>query len=252
MSARPIKNRLYARVSGDIAARIGQGEYEIGSRLPAERDLAVTYKVSRPTIREAMIALEVDGLVDVRKGSGVYVVARGPEGGQARETDIGPFELLEARRAIEGEACAIAAGHITDAELDALSALVAEMQNENLHGDVERSEEADRRFHLSIAEATRNSALVATVEMLWDVRARSPQTRMLDHKALGAGVKPRVEEHSLIVDALASREPARARAAMRAHIGRVLETLLELTEVEELARARQRVAAHRRRYAIPD
>jgi DNA-binding FadR family transcriptional regulator len=252
MSAKPIKNRLYAQVSGDIAARIGQGDYAIGSRLPAERDLAVTYKVSRPTIREAMIALEVDGLVDVRKGSGVYVVARGPKDGQARETDIGPFELLEARRAIEGEACAIAAGQITDAELDALSDLVTEMQSENLHGDIARSEEADRRFHLLIAEATRNSALVATVEMLWDVRARSPQTQMLARKALGAGVKPRVDEHRLILEALATRDPASARVAMRAHISRVLEALLELTEVEELARARQRVAAHRQRYANAD
>jgi DNA-binding GntR family transcriptional regulator len=75
---------------------------------------------------------------------------------------------------------------------------------------------------------------------------------MLAQKAHGAGVRPRVDEHSLILDALATRDPGSARAAMRAHISRVLEALLELTESEELARARQRVAAHRQRYANAD
>ena len=103
MSAKPETGRLYERVAEDLAGRIAAAEFMLGRRLPSERDLAQSYAVSRPTIREAIIALDLDGLVEVRVGSGVYVTARLPRGGEAGAMDVGPFELLEARRAIEGE-----------------------------------------------------------------------------------------------------------------------------------------------------
>lgn len=240
--------RLYERVSDDLADRIASGAYLVGQRLPSERVLAQTYSVSRPTVREAIIALELDGLVEVRMGSGVYVTSSTPHGGKAIEADVGPFELLEARRAIEGEACALAAIRITDAELDALTALIAEMQDENGR-DIGRSEDADRRFHVLIAAATQNSPMVDAVEALWDARARSPQYKLLSDKAHAAGVIPRIDEHSLVVEALRTRDPERARAAMRGHLTRVLESIMEATEVHEMEQARARVAQQRRRYS---
>ncbi|HEY2481674.1 MAG TPA: FadR/GntR family transcriptional regulator, partial [Caulobacteraceae bacterium] len=231
----------------DLSGKIAGAQYGLGQRLPSERDLAQTYAVSRPTIREAIIALELDGLVDVRLGSGVYVAARLPRGGKAGEMDIGPFELLEARRAIEGESCALAAVLISDEELDELQALVAEMQAENAR-DVLMSEDADRRFHMTIARASQNSAMVAAVEMLWDARARSPQTQSLSLKAHAAGVIPRIDEHAAILEALRSRSPDDARRAMRDHLTRVLDSLLAATEVQELEQARARIAAERKRY----
>jgi DNA-binding FadR family transcriptional regulator len=248
MNVKPETGRLYERVAADLAMRIADGSYPVGQRLPSERHLAVSYSVSRPTVREAIIALEVDGLVEVRMGSGVYVIASTPRGGEPEETDVGPFELIEARRAIEGESCALAAIRITDEELDALAALVTEMQEENAR-DIAMSEDADRRFHMLIANATENSGMVAAVEMLWDARARSPQYRLMSEKAHAAGVIPRIDEHATIVAALRTREPDKARAAMRNHLTRVLDSLMEATEVQELEQARARVAAQRRRYA---
>jgi DNA-binding FadR family transcriptional regulator len=239
--------RLYERVARDLSGKIAGGLYGVGQRLPSERDLAQAYAVSRPTIREAIIALELDGLVEVRLGSGVYVTARLPRGGKAGEMDIGPFELLEARRAIEGESCALAAALISDAELDELQDLVAEMQAENAR-DVVMSEDADRRFHMTIARASQNSAMVAAVEMLWDARARSPQTQSLSVKAHAAGVIPRIDEHAAILEALRTRSPDEARRAMRDHLTRVLDSLLAATEVQELEQARARIAAERKRY----
>ena len=248
MVGKSANGRLYERVSDDLSAQIASGAYIIGQRLPAERVLAQTYSVSRPTVREAIIALELDGLVEVRMGSGVYVTSITPRGGKAAEADVGPFELLEARRAIEGEACALAAVRITDAELDALTALIGEMHDENGR-DIDRSEDADRRFHVLIAEATQNSPMVTAVEALWDARARSPQYKLLSDKAHAAGVIPRIDEHSIIVEALRTRDPERARSAMRGHLTRVLESIMEATEVHEMEQARARVAQQRRRYA---
>jgi DNA-binding FadR family transcriptional regulator len=241
------ENRLYERVAKDLTSQIAEGRYAVGQRLPSERDLAQTYSVSRPTIREAIIALELDGLVDVRLGSGVYVKAQTPNEGQAGATDIGPFELLEARRAIEAEACAMAAKRITNEELDQLDALVIEMQTENAR-DVDRSEDADKRFHMLIASSTQNSAMIAAVEMLWEARERSPQTKLMGEKAHAAGVIPRIDEHAAIVSALRARSPEDARDAMRRHLTRVLNSLLAATEVQELEEAKARIAAARDRY----
>ncbi|HEY2660545.1 MAG TPA: FadR/GntR family transcriptional regulator [Caulobacteraceae bacterium] len=247
MAEKQETGRLYERVALDLAGKIARSVYAIGQRLPSERDLAQAYAVSRPTVREAIIALELDGLVEVRLGSGVYVTAKRPRGGKANETDIGPFELLEARRAIESEACALAAVRITDEELDQLRLLVTEMQVENAH-DVTLSEDADRRFHMLIAASTKNSAMIAAVQMLWDARARSPQYQLLSAKALAAGVAPRIDEHAEIVEALETRKPETARQAMRCHLTRVLDSLLAATEVQEVELARAKVAAERERY----
>lgn len=249
MTARAESTRIYARISADIASRIAGGEFRVGARLPAERDLAAAYGASRPTVREAIIALEVDGLVEVRQGSGVYVTADRPRGGKGGALDIGPFELLEARRAIEGEACALAAARITGEEVEELRALVKRMRDTNAQDEIAQSEQLDQGFHLLIARATRNSAIVAAVEALWQARFRSPQSRMLSGKAHAAGIKPRIDEHLAIVGALAARDPDAARGAMRAHIARVTETLLEITAVLEMEQARERVDAQRRRYA---
>jgi DNA-binding FadR family transcriptional regulator len=241
--------RLYERIAQTLASGIAKGEYKIGQRLPSERELAQAFSVSRPTVREAIIALELDRLVEVRLGSGVYVTNKEPPGGKAGVTDIGPFELLEARRSIEGEACALAATRIDDAQLTELTDLVAEMRTENEH-DVVLSEDADRRFHELIAAATQNSGMIAAVKMLWDARTRSPQNRSMSTKVRASGVKPRIDEHTAIVKALRQRDPDAARAAMREHLTRVIDALLKATEVQELERARQQIAEQRKRYAL--
>jgi DNA-binding FadR family transcriptional regulator len=248
MSAKAEQGRLYERVAAEIAQRIASGDYPVGRRLPAERELAQIHSVSRPTVREAIIALELDGMVDVRTGSGVYVIARHPKGGKAGATDVGPFELLEARLGFESEACALAAVRINDDQLDELDALVDEMGLEH-ESDYDRAEDVDRRFHLLIAAASQNSVVLSTITALWDARARSPQYQALAAKAHAAGIGPLIDEHREIVAALRSRQPEAARRGMRQHLTRVLESLLVATEVQEVENARAKVAAARQRYA---
>jgi len=198
-----------------------------------------------------MIALEVDGLVEVITGSGVYVRAHTRKHGTAAPVGIGPFELLEARARVEGEAAALAARHITDEEIAELEALVSEMEAENAR-DVVMSEDADRRFHMCIARATKNSAMVYVVEALWDVRSQSLQTVTFLEKVRAEGIKPRIDEHNAIVEALRTRSPEEARRAMRDHLRGVAEMIFKATEAEALERARAELAETRQRYALGD
>lgn len=241
------QQRLYERIAQALAAGIARGEYPVGQRLPSERELAQTFNVSRATVREAMIALELDGVVEVRTGSGVYVTHTTPPGGTLGARDVGPFELLEARRAIEGEVCAMAALRISDEQLAQLSEFIAQMRSENEH-DVELSESIDRRFHELIAAATENSGMVATVQLLWDTRTRSPQSKSMDTKVRELGIKPHIDEHTAIVKALRQRDPDAARSAMREHLTRVLAETFKVTETEDREKTRVSLAEPRKRY----
>lgn len=234
--------KRYEVVAAALAKAIAEGVYETGRRLPSERDLAEQFKVSRPTVREAVIALEMQGLIEARHGSGIYVTSSTPIG-QLPELDIGAFELTEARRLFESEAAALAATSITDEEINELNALVQEIRNENTRN--EPGEKADRAFHIAIAKATRNAAIVDVIEHLWDIRERSPLCNVILQRARDEGVQPMVDEHQQIVEALRARDPNAARNAMRAHLERVITGLLKATETEELERTRSELEAKR-------
>ena len=105
--------RLYRQIAEQLRELIGKGEFAVGARIPAERDLARQLGVSRPSVREALIALEVEGWVEVRTGSGVYVLDRSqrtpPPANGAAGIEWGPLEIIRARRMVEGETAATAA-----------------------------------------------------------------------------------------------------------------------------------------------
>jgi len=243
---RPSQDRLYQDLARKLMAELASGRYAVGDRLPAERELSVQYAVSRPTVREAVIALEVQGLVEVRVGSGAYV-KRLPGKNDIPGFNISAIELTEARLLFEAEAAALAATQIGDEGLAELAALVEdiERENQNPHG----TEKADRAFHLAIARATRNAAVAEAVERLWDLRALSPESALLHAKARSANIKPVVDEHTAILDGLRARDPVAARAAMRAHLAAVLDSLLFATEEKAIEEARSAARAKRERVA---
>lgn len=114
--------RLYQEVGSQLRAAIVSGQYNVGDRLPPERDIAENFSVSRSVVREALIMLELEKLVEVRKGSGVYVVnvpemSVGGESAAATDSGYGPFELLQARQLLESEVAAFAAMQATKADI---------------------------------------------------------------------------------------------------------------------------------------
>ena len=239
-------DRLYQELVRELTAELNTGAYPVGARLPAERELAQKYNVSRPTVREAIIALEVQGLVEVRVGSGAYVV-RLPGGEGQPGSAVSAFELTEARLLFEGEAAALAATQVTDEDLAEIAALVEAIAREN--NDPAGTDQADRAFHLAIARATRNAAIHDAIERLWDLRATSPEAVLLHEKARTANIRPVVDEHTAILEALRAHDPAAARAAMRAHLSQVIDSLLFATEERQIAEARKAAQAKRERHA---
>ena len=238
-------SRLYQELARRLFDELAAGKYAVGDRLPTERDFCAEYNVSRPTVREAMIALEVQGLLEVRVGSGAYVL-RLPGKDDHPGFNVTAFELTEARLLFEGEAAALAAANITDAELDRLDALVTRIGEEKDGAEI--SEEADREFHLLIAESTGNAAVAHTIAELWRMRASSPECVLLHEKARSANVKPVADEHKKIVEALRTRDPAKARAAMRAHLNAVMNYLLFATEQQAMEAVRKSTASTRARF----
>ena len=163
--------RLYRQIADQIRGLIRSGEFLAGARLPPERDLAKQLGVSRPSVREALIALEVEGLVEVRIGSGIYVLAangRAAEAMPESDAPAGPYELLRARYVIEGECAALAAKSAKRHQVDAIEAALDEMQREHDEGRPPLA--SDRLFHLRVAEATGNGALVHVIRTLWEER----------------------------------------------------------------------------------
>ena len=208
--------RLYRQIADQIAALIGGGEYGPGQRLPPERDLAKQLGVSRPSVREALIALEVEGFVEVRMGSGVYVTDRGSGPAGKAAVDAGPFELIRARWMIESECAALAAKNATRAQVKAIEEALDEMETARDRGVVPLG--PDRTFHLRIAEATGNSALVLVVQTLWDQRTGPLFLRLEHHYDTPALWTVAIKEHRDIVAAIARHDAAGARAAMRRHM----------------------------------
>ena len=217
--------RLYLQVADQLMTLIRGGSVATAERLPAERDLAVRFGVSRPTIREAMIALEIAGIVEIRSGSGVYVVDNSRSAPVAADQGPGPFEILEARRLFEGKACALAAERITNEQIEELRTLLVAMEQENQQQDAH--ERADEQFHCLIAEAARNSAVSSTVAWLWQLRKESGLSQRFHQRVRDEGIKPVIDDHRRILNALEERDPAGSRRAMAAHLQRVIDQLLE-------------------------
>jgi DNA-binding FadR family transcriptional regulator len=226
--------RLYEQVAKQISALIASGEFAVGDRLPPERDLARQLAVSRPVLREAMVALELAGWVEVRTGAGTYVKRAGRTPPSFPDAGPGPFELLEARRMLEGEAAALAAEKATPDDVDALAAL-----NENIRRETQAGRtgvESDQAFHRRLAETTGNAVLADLVTHLWAGMNGPILARFHELTNQPGKHRTNITDHEAIIAAIAAGDPHAARAAMAMHIRHVEAVFLE--EESELAVAR--------------
>src|SRR5438105_9904358 len=130
--------RLYRQIAEQLRTLMTKGEFKPGETLPAERELAKQLGVSRPSVREALIALEVEGWVEVRTGAGVFVLERAKKPAVTHKSvpanEWGPLEVIRARRAIEGEIAALAAAHSKRKHLQAIRGGIELMEEDTERG----------------------------------------------------------------------------------------------------------------------
>lgn len=206
--------RLYQQLAADLKERIEQGVYLVGDKLPAERFIADEKNVSRTVVREAIIMLEVEGYVEVRKGSGIHVVSNQPRHQQAADNNMefanyGPFELLQARQLIESNIAEFAATQVTKQDIMKLMAIQEQARGEQCF----RDSEWDLQFHIQVALATQNSALAAIVEKMWTQRSHNPYWKKLHEHIDARTVDNWCDDHDQILKALIRKDPHAAKLA---------------------------------------
>ncbi|MEZ9819152.1 FadR/GntR family transcriptional regulator [Shewanella sp. 10N.286.45.A1] len=234
--------RMFWRIVDEIETSIVNGEYAPGSRLPPERELAEKFDVSRPTIREAIIALEVREKIEVKTGSGVYVLHSAATSDPMSK--VNAFELTQARALVEGEIAALAAKTITAQELIELKKTLTMMENSSY------VEEADEMFHQIIAGATRNSALINSFQNLWALRTSS-QDIIVDYNSVCSKDNQKtLDEHTAIYEALMAGEASLARQAMHSHFNRLINVLFDTVEAQALEEVRRKNSEKRDLYSI--
>lgn len=209
--------RLYQQIADRIRGLIQNGQFLPGARLPAERDLAHQLGISRPSLREALIALEIDGSVEIRSGSGVYVctpVERGAD--MTRSMGESPSELMQARAAVEGTVVALACARMTSEGLASLHGTIQAMRADIANGRDPLDQ--DRQFHLTIAGLSGNSVLVRIVRELFDERHSPISAQLSVRFDSREGWRTALLEHEAIYAALEAGDPLLAQAAMRMHL----------------------------------
>lgn len=208
--------RLYRQVADQLRQLIDSGEYAIGARLPPERELAQQFGLSRPTVREALIALEVEGRVRIRVGSGIYVRATAETQAHGGEGDEGPFELLRAREFVEGAIAFEAACHASDRDVSKLDEVLA-LMSASVHPSAETIR-LDRDFHTRVAGILGNAVLVRVVGEMFDQRLNPYFERLSSYFENGQSWRAATDEHRAVRDAIAAHDSGRAKEAMQKHL----------------------------------
>ncbi len=211
--------RLYQQIAEQIREQILRGELKPDSRLPSERELAETFNVSRPSVREAMISLEASGWVEVRVGEGTFV---GSGKGKSHSFDFtsentpGLLELFQSRRIIEPELAALAAKRVGEAEIRILSAAVDEAEKYFKRGEL--ADDADYAFHVQLASYSGNMVLADVIRKLWELRTDPKWHKLRTRIANSEDRLDVIRRRRCILEALRNKNSECARAEMSALI----------------------------------
>jgi DNA-binding FadR family transcriptional regulator len=236
--------RLYRQVADQLRALIDSGEYAVGSRLPTERDIAEQLKVSRPTVREALIALEVEGRVRIRVGSGIYVAKPASLASLASLLPAsaiieGPLELLRAREFIEGAIAEQAARVAKPEDIARIDASLLAMADTQHPGDASMIH--DRAFHVAVAGCLDNAVLVRVVGELFDQRLNPYFAKLAHYFENPESWRAALSEHQAIRDAIAARDSEAARISMREHLARSQERFAQSFGTEAASNSHKQV-----------
>ncbi|OEE86120.1 FCD domain-containing protein [Enterovibrio norvegicus] len=227
--------RPYQEIGLVLRNELSDGQYQVGDRLPPERDIAERLDVSRTVVREAIIMLELENLVEVKKGSGVYILNI-PSASNSRDNEVsdeaGPFEMLQARQLLESNIAEFAATQVTPGDIVKMRAALELERSELSSGNTGYN--GDEEFHMSIAAATQNSVLVDMLKQSWERREQSPMWKKLHSRITTQGYRDEwLDDHARILAALQKKDPIAAKSAMWQHLENVKQRLIELSDIDD-------------------
>ncbi|MFB7473893.1 FadR/GntR family transcriptional regulator [Kitasatospora sp. NPDC056184] len=203
----PRRTPLSDQVIAQLRAQITSGEWAVGSRIPTEAALVEQLGVARNTVREAVRALAHNGLLDIRQGSGTYVLATSELAGvmHRRFADADRAQVTELRVTLETAAAGLAAGRRTDRDLALIDAALARREDAWRSGDAEDFVQADAAFHQAVVSAAHNDVLAVLYADLGEVTRAQ-----LRHEVGPELVAERYLGHDRIVDAIRAGDAQRA------------------------------------------
>lgn len=238
MKTQALSQRPYQEVGELLRRMITQKQYAVGERLPPEREIAGMLNVTRTLVREALIMLELEGLIEVRRGAGIYVINDTPTRAEAARrpgNDAGPFEMLQARQLLESNIAEFAALQATRDDIVKMRQALTLEEQELASGAVTDAENGDRDFHLAIAEATHNSLLVELFKQSWQWREDNVMWSQLHRHLVNSDYRRQwLEDHKKILATLIKKDARAARAAMWQHLENVKQRLLEFSDVDDI------------------
>jgi GntR family transcriptional repressor for pyruvate dehydrogenase complex len=220
------KKRIYEDIVEQIRRLLADGELKPGDQLPTERELCDRFQVSRASVREAIRTLESMGLVAIKSGEGTYVATSAealltPLAAAILQQKDALLEIFEARKIVEPEIAALAAKRASFGETKLLEAILEDQARQIAEG--ETGVEADTAFHSALAQAAKNKVFLrlndAIVDTLRETRERSLQTRGRPARSLAG--------HRAILEAIRSKDPAKARQAMLEHLDAIEHNILK-------------------------
>lgn len=224
--------RRYQELARDLKILIQQKGYKVGDRIMTERQISEALNVGRSAAREAILMLEIEELVEVRKGSGIYLLSDSRSVAQPVVDDIGPFELLQARQLLESSIAGFAAVSVTKNDIVRMREAL-DMERKGIE-EKNNDYSSDELFHRLIAEATQNSVLVDMVSELWAKRDQSLMWARLHERIFDTNYREKwLKDHQDILSALQLKDAEGARKAMWVHLDNVRDTLMELSDVED-------------------
>lgn len=230
----PVKTqRVYTQIVDQILDLIRAGEFPDGTQLPPERDLAEQLGVSRASLREALSALQILGLVETKPGQGTFICAEKipsllqVEASWLYEEEESPFAILQARKTVEPHIASLAARQRSDASLKRLDEILNSVEADP--SDRIIFTEGDRKFHKAIAEATGNPVLVSMMSIVYELMGHKLWlTLMMDSTLATVGrVQEALVEHRRVYEAIKAQDETAAADRMNEHLERVGRLMME-------------------------
>ena len=225
------QKRIYQKVAEHLVELINTNELSVGQRLPPERELAKKIQVSRNVVREAFLALEIAGYIEIRVGVGTFVVSKTPQisnMGGIHNLDIGagPIDILAARKTVEGEIAAISATTATHDDIHSLDQALVEILNDTKVEDTEN--DWPRIFHTRLASSTQNPIYISIVDLLWE-QTRGPLfENFRKHTKMRENQNVSQDHRSKLINCLKQKDASGAKLAMHQHIDAVGDILTHL------------------------